>query len=242
MRAFIFDMDGVIVDSELHWNSVEGFFLRSLVPTWSAEDQGRIIGLSVHDAYSLLVKEYGVRQSKEEFLDFYMPTAREIYGRKASLIPGFTELLARLRQRDTPVALASSSPRPWINIMLGRFDLYDQFAAVVSADELQGGQGKPSPAIYLLTSQKLGVEPQSCVVMEDSRNGVVSAREAGMYCIGFRNGFNDEQDISAANVIVSSYAEIDLNAIASDLRSRQPLARPPLEGPSPVIQHPSHSR
>jgi HAD superfamily hydrolase (TIGR01509 family) len=220
MEAFIFDMDGVMVDSELHWESVEGFFLRTLVPTWTEADQARIVGLSVDDNYRLLVSDYGLKLTKEQFLDFYMPVAREIYGRKASLIPGCTDLMAELQRRRVTVALASSSPRPWIDIMLDRFGLRGHFAAVVSADELERGEGKPSPAIYLLTAQRLGVRPGGCVVMEDSRNGVLSARNAGMYCIGFRNGFNDDQDISAANVIVRSYAEIDLDAIDRALSAR----------------------
>lgn len=240
MQAFIFDMDGVIVDSELHWHSVEGFFLRSLIPTWSSEDQGRIIGLSVHDAYRLLTQEYGVRHTKEEFLDFYMPMAREIYGSKVALLPGFTQLLAELGRREIPVALASSSPRPWIEIMLDRFGLNAQFKVVVSADEMADGQGKPLPAIYLLTAEKLGVEPSGCVVMEDSRNGVLSASNAGMYCIGFRNGFNDEQDISSANVIVHSYAEISLDAVDHSLQAEHPTNPPPtIPDPLPTTHHPS---
>ena len=71
MDAFIFDMDGVIVDSELHWKSLEGFFLKALVPTWTSADQDRIIGLSVHDLYRVLSTEYGLTGTKEEFLERY---------------------------------------------------------------------------------------------------------------------------------------------------------------------------
>jgi beta-phosphoglucomutase-like phosphatase (HAD superfamily) len=78
----------------------------------------------------------------------------------------------------------------------------------VSAEEV-GGEGKPSPAIYLYTAQRLGVDPARCVVAEDSRNGVLAARAAGMYCIGLRNGFNDDQDLSEANIIVNGLGEID---------------------------------
>src|SRR5919199_6597257 len=134
MDAFIFDMDGVIVDSELHWKSLEGFFLQSLVPTWGSADQGRIIGLSVHDLYRLLRDEYGLTDSKAQFLELYHAMAADIYGRKASLLGGFTELLAALNRGGIPIALASSSPRSWIDIVLGRFDLRGAFRAVVSAD------------------------------------------------------------------------------------------------------------
>jgi HAD superfamily hydrolase (TIGR01509 family) len=233
MQAFIFDMDGVIVDSELHWKKPEGYFLRSLAPSWTDADQTRIIGLSLNNVYRLLATEYGVTHSKEEFLGVYMAMARQIYGEHSSLIPGFRELLAELHRRGTPVALASSSTRPWIEIVLDRFDLHSDFQAVVSADELAGGEGKPSPAIYLHTARKLGVDPAGCVVMEDSHNGVLSAQRAGMYCIGFRNGFNDDQDISTADVLVNSYAEINLDAIEQALHARLSSASPESLVPGP---------
>lgn len=203
--AVIFDMDGVIVDSELHWKSTEGFFLQSLIPGWTSADQDQIIGLSVHDLYRLLTTQYGVTLSKEQFLVMYQGMADEIYGQKASLLPGFCDLLTSLKAQGIPLALASSSPMSWINIVLDRFGLRSSFDVVVSADQLEEGRGKPSPAIYLLTVERLGVPPQRCVVIEDSMNGALSAKRAGMFCIGLRNGFNEEQDLSSADVVVDSF-------------------------------------
>jgi HAD superfamily hydrolase (TIGR01509 family) len=208
MDAVIFDMDGVIVDSEIHWKTTEGYFLQSLIPGWSMNDQDRIIGLGVHDVYSLLVSTYHLQQTKEEFLAFYQEMANEIYGHKVSLMEGFTELFSDLTKNNIPVALASSSPRSWINIMLERFSLRESFKVVVSADEL-AGEGKPSPAIYLLTAKRLGVSPDRCIAIEDSKNGVLAAKNAEMFCIGFRNGFNEEQDLSGADVVIHHFAEFD---------------------------------
>ncbi len=208
MDAIIFDMDGVIVDSEIHWKTTEGFFLQSLIPGWSANDQDRIIGLGVLDLYALLVDTYHLQKTQEEFLEIYQEMANQIYGRKVSLIAGFKELLTALNTNHIPVALASSSPTSWINIMLERFSLRDSFQVVVSADELQG-QGKPSPAIYLLTATRLGIRPERCIAIEDSKNGVLSAKTAEMFCVGFRNGFNDEQDLSRADIIIHHFAELD---------------------------------
>src|SRR5438874_11096672 len=127
MHAVIFDMDGVIVDSERQWKALEGFFLQSLIPAWSSADQDRIIGLSVHDLYRLLASEYNLTETKERFLDLYHEMAEEIYGQRASLIEGFPELLADLLHHSVPVALASSSPMTWINIVLDRFNLRSAF-------------------------------------------------------------------------------------------------------------------
>ena len=208
MDAVIFDMDGVIVDSEIHWKTTEGYFLQSLIPTWNINDQDKILGLGVHDLYALLASTYQLQKTKEQFLELYQEMANVIYGQKVSLIEGFTELLSALHANHIPVALASSSPWTWINIMLERFNLRASFQAIVSADELEG-EGKPSPAIYLLTAKRLGVSPTRCIAIEDSKNGVLSAKNAGMYCIGFRNGFNDEQDLSRADMIIQHFAELD---------------------------------
>ena len=208
MGAVIFDMDGVIVDSEIHWKTLEGYFLQSLIPTWTSTDQDKIIGLGVHDLYTRLVSQYGLQKTKQQFLELYQEMANKIYGQKVSLIAGFSDLLTTLNENNIPVALASSSPRSWINIMLRRFGLQASFRVVVSADELEG-EGKPSPAIYLLTAQRLGVSPTSCIAIEDSKNGVLSARNAGMFCIGFRNGFNEEQDLSKADMIIHGFAELE---------------------------------
>jgi HAD superfamily hydrolase (TIGR01509 family) len=205
-------MDGVIVDSEIHWKTTEGYFLQSLIPTWNMNDQDRIIGLGVHDVYTILVNTYHLQQSKAQFLAIYQEMANEIYGQKVSLMEGFKELLFTLNKNKIPVALASSSPASWIDIMLRRFSLRESFKIVVSADEL-AGEGKPSPAIYLHTAKRLGVSPNRCVAIEDSKNGVLSAKRAEMFCIGFRNGFNDEQDLSSADMIIRSFAEFDWQAL-----------------------------
>lgn len=206
-------MDGVIVDSEIHWKGFEGFFLRTLIPAWTEQDQHRIIGLSTNDLFAMLSGEYGLNQDREEFLALYDKTAHEIYGQRASLIEGFRELLFLLKEKAVPVGLASSSPKSWIKTLLDRYDLNPYFDAVVSGQDMPEGKGKPAPDIYLYTASLLGVEPSMCIVIEDSRNGVLSAKAAGMYCIGFRNGFNEEQDLSQADVIVNGYKELDSSVL-----------------------------
>ncbi|MFL5731631.1 MAG: HAD family hydrolase [Chloroflexia bacterium] len=208
MQALIFDMDGVIVDSELHWKSVEGFFLQSLVPAWSSADQGKIIGLSQRSLYDMLMGEYGLKLSRVRFGELYEEMASDIYRNRVSLMDGFAELVGELNARGVPVALASSSPVSWINIVVDRFDLRGRFQVIVSADELNG-EGKPSPAIYLRAAERLGVDPRGCIAIEDSTNGVLSARRAGMFCIGFRNGFNEEQDLAEADALIESLTELD---------------------------------
>ena len=216
-QAVIFDMDGVIVDSELHWKSLEGYFLQALIPGWTMQDQGKIIGLSLDNLYTMLADEYGLKKPRESFLAQYHAMAAQIYREKAALLPGFRETLDRLISLKMPLALASSSPRSWIELVLDKFDLRSAFRVVVSAEEV-GGQGKPAPDIYLHTARKLNVQPADCVVIEDSKNGALSARNAGMFCIGLRNGFNEEQDLSAAHVVVDGYAGLQFEREARNAK------------------------
>lgn len=208
VEALVFDMDGVIVDSERHWKQLEGFFLQQLIPHWDRADQGKITGLSLRDTFALLRDSYGLKHTESEFLDVYQDMAAQIYMEKVALLPGFTGLLDELRAHEVPLALTSSSLRSWIEMVLARFSLHDAFRVVVSAEELKG-EGKPSPAIYIHTAKELGVPAARCIVIEDSRNGVLSAKAAGMYCIGLRNGFNEEQDLSGADIIVHGFHELN---------------------------------
>ena len=208
VHAVIFDMDGVIVESESHWKTFERDFLPSLLPGWSQADQPNILGLGLYDLYTLLSSEYRLQQTRDQFVRWYHERAKEIYGQHVSLTEGFSDLLSLLNQHGILVGLASSSPRNWIDLVLHRFGLQDCFQAVVSADEVEG-KGKPEPAIYLLTAQRLGVPTARCIAVEDSKNGLLSAKQAGMFCIGLRNGLNEEQDLSQADLIIHRFAELD---------------------------------
>src|SRR6266487_1753222 len=150
VHAVIFDMDGVIVESESHWKIFERDFLSSLLPTWSQADQRNILGLGLDDLYTLLSSEYRLQQTKDQFVMWYHEKAKEIYGQHVSLTEGFSDLLSLLNQHRILVGLASSSPKNWIDLVLHRFDPQDCLQAVVSADELER-KGKADPAIYLLT-------------------------------------------------------------------------------------------
>jgi HAD superfamily hydrolase (TIGR01509 family) len=201
-------MDGVMVESESHWRTFERDFLTSLTPTWSQADQRKILGLGLDDLYTFLSSKYHVKTTKDQFVRRYHERAREIYGQHVALTEGFSDLLSLLNQHRVLVGLASSSPRNWIDLVLQRFGLQGSFQVVVSAEEVEG-KGKPEPAIYLLTTQQLGVPAARCVAIEDSKNGVLSAKQAGMFCIGLRNGFNEEQDLSKADLIIHHFAELN---------------------------------
>jgi HAD superfamily hydrolase (TIGR01509 family) len=210
--TIIFDMDGVLVDSEKHWAIEETKYLATRIPAPHDEYHKDIVGMSISEIYDHLKSRYEIRIEKGEFLDAYDKMAVDIYERYSNLIPNVLDFLVLLRDAGYTLALASSSPRFWVSMALKRFELLPFFKVTVSADEI-GCKGKPAPDIYLYTAEQLGKEPANCLAIEDSRNGVISAKEAGMKCIGLRNGFNEEQDLSRADLVIHNYKELTLEVI-----------------------------
>ncbi len=207
MKAFIFDMDGVLVDSEKQWKLCEGTYFRTMIPHWTDHDHHKIVGMGVVDLYHWLVEEYAIKKPKGEFLAECHTLAEDIYGRKVTYTAGAGPFLAMLRRSGVKIGLASSSPRVWIDIVLERFVLTKTFGAIASGDETPG-KTKPAPDLYLLCAERLGVLPHECIAIEDSAPGVKAAKAAGMACAAFRNGHNDEQDLSAADYEFESFAEL----------------------------------
>lgn len=205
--AVIFDMDGVLVDSEVHWTKVESDFLRSVVPSWEAKDQKKLLGMSVKDVHQLLQQEYGLALSYKEYLGHYDALANDIYGVRSNLIPGVQQLIEDLSQNGVALAIASSAPRDWISIVVERFNFGQHFREAVSAEDL-AGPSKPDPAIYRLAAQRLGIAPEHCVAIEDADKGIISATSAGMYCVALRNGFNQAQHFDRASVEVQGCDKI----------------------------------
>lgn len=200
--AIIFDFDGVLVDSERYWGPLLTDMLRSAIPGFREEDEKRCKGLNVHDTYAMLQREFGLTMGKEDYLAGIGRITDEIYGKLCAPMPGALALLERLAEAHVPAAIASSSQRAWIDTALDRFDIADHFRAIATAQETEG-RGKPHPDVYLLAARKLGSTPEACLAIEDSRTGMASAKAAGMFCVGLRSDLNAEQDLSAADRMVT---------------------------------------
>jgi len=206
----IFDMDGVIVDSERHWKEFN--FIKSLVPSWNEEHHKKILGLDFTLMHKLLKEDFNANINEKELLDFYRNLALDIYKNRASLMPGFSELLTALKKENFKTAVASASPKEWIDIVIKRFKLSALFDEITSCYGANF-KGKPYPDIYLHTAKQLGKRPEQCIVIEDSMNGVTAAKSAGMKCIGLRNGFNNHQDLSQADVVIKTFSEFSVSTI-----------------------------
>ena len=128
-------------------------------------------------------------------------------------VEGTRELIRALHEAGVPLGLATSSHPPVMNAILDNFEIRKYFTSVISGGELP--ESKPNPAIYLISAERLGAKPENCCVLEDTTNGILAAKRAGMYCIAFHNPHSGEQDLSLADRVVEKIAEIEVEELLS---------------------------
>lgn len=194
-----FDMDGVLVDSEDYWHVAEREEIFSRVLDGAVPDLDEVTGMYYGEIYDYLVEHYEPTVNKGEFMRLYDEAATAIYGERVDLLDGAREFVASLRADGVPVALVSSSPRDWIDVVLDRFDL--DFDLVAPAEEFDG-PGKPEPGLFEAAIAELGGVPERAVVVEDSENGVLAAARSGARTIAVRGDHNSDTDLSAADTVV----------------------------------------
>ncbi|MFP4530561.1 MAG: HAD family hydrolase [Halodesulfurarchaeum sp.] len=202
IEAVVFDMDGVIVDTEQYWVEAERGILDAALPEGHDVDPHDITGINVHEQYELLAEEYDLQVSQEEYFDRFDREAEGVY-EQADLLPGFHDLLDAIAERDLPVGLATSSYPRWIDIVFETHGLDGRFDEVLSAANLDG-PGKPEPLIYETVAARLKVDPSAMLVIEDSANGVAAAAASGAYTIAYAANAHDGVDHSPADEVIET--------------------------------------
>lgn len=176
--AVLFDMDGLLVDTEPTWTVAEIELAVRLGGRWTSEIKAEIVGTRLDVAVPAMLAYFGVTvtpASVAETLAWLLTRMRQLYAQEVVLLPGAAELLAVLRAQAVPVALVSSSYRLLVDAVLGHG--LGPFDVTVAGDEVPAG--KPAPDPYLQACAQLDVHPRRCVVLEDSPSGVVSGLAAG---------------------------------------------------------------
>ncbi len=208
-EAVIFDMDGVLVNSEPFYVEVEQTNFRQLGLNISEEEHQTYQGTATDRMWQLIKERHGIEQPVDELVEMTNNLVTPYFNsfEKMEPMPGVKSLIEKLKGKGIPLALASSSYADVIEIILQKTGLEKYFDVVV--DSQMAGASKPEPHIFLLTAKKLGVPPGKCIVIEDSTNGIKAAKAAGMFCVAYAGPGSEMQDQSQADMVIKDFGEID---------------------------------
>jgi HAD superfamily hydrolase (TIGR01509 family) len=207
IQTVIFDMDGVIIDSEPIHFRIEAQLFEELGISVSLEEHYSYVGTSSRNMWKTIVKKNNLIVDIEELTQknksLYIQYLAETTNLKP--IPGIAALIKELHRENFKLVLASSSSMEVINTVLFKLNLVDFFKTRVSGDELL--YSKPDPEIFLKSAKLANSQPKECLVIEDAENGVIAAKVAGMKCIGYSN--SGVQNLKGADLIIQSFKEIN---------------------------------
>jgi HAD superfamily hydrolase (TIGR01509 family) len=205
--AVVFDLDGVLLQSEEVWDSVRERYVVDHGGRYDAEVQRAMMGMSSPEWSRYLHEEAGVREEPEAINRHVVELMLEAYRRELPLLPGAEEAVRRLAE-TFPLALASSSNREIFEAVLELAGLTECFSATVSSEEV--ARGKPAPDVYLEAARRLGVAAERCAAVEDSHAGIRSARAAGMRVIAIPNASYppDDEALRLADLTLGSLEQL----------------------------------
>ena len=213
IKAVIFDMDGVMIDSEPLWEKAERILLGKRGIDYTPDYRDKIVGLNQNDSGALLIETFNLDESVVDIINERVKILTGIYEKELKTVEGLLPLLDEIKEQGIPLAVASSSPMRLIKFVLNMFSLNDYFDVLVSGECIENG--KPHPDIYLEAARQLGVEPSECLAIEDSINGVLSAKSAGMVCIAVPDKRLTPDKFANADKIVDRLENINLSLIQS---------------------------
>jgi HAD superfamily hydrolase (TIGR01509 family) len=207
IEAVVFDLDGVIVDSEQVWDDVREEYVRETGGRYTASATRDMMGMSSVEWSAYMADELDVPGSPQEINAEIVRRMLVRYGDAPPLIDGAVEAV-RMAASRWPLAIASSSNPELIEVVLRAAGLRELFPVAVSSQEV--ARGKPAPDVYLEAAKRLGVEPARCVAVEDSHNGIRSAKAAGMRVVAVPNPHfpPDEDALARADAVVGTVAEL----------------------------------
>jgi HAD superfamily hydrolase (TIGR01509 family) len=208
LRGVLFDMDGLLVDSEPIWFEVESSVMSRLGGSWDESDQAALVGGSLQRSLDYLLAKASRPVSRDVVAGWMVDGMVELLGtRPLRVMPGARELLAEVAAAGVPYGLVTSSERPVMEAVLGRLSV--SFPITVCGDDVSNS--KPDPEPYLMAAAKLGADPRRCVALEDSPNGVAAAEAAGCLMVAVPSLV----PIPAENgrLVVTSLAELNLDRL-----------------------------
>ncbi|HEX2045429.1 MAG TPA: HAD family phosphatase [Gaiellaceae bacterium] len=207
IAAVVFDLDGVLIDSEHVWDEARRRLAEERGGRWHERASRDMMGMSSLEWSAYMHEVIGLPEPPEEINEAVVRRLEEIYRGGLPLFEGAVEAVERVARR-WPLGLASSSNRPLIDLVLELSGLERFFAATVSSEEV--ARGKPAPDVYVEAARRLGVDPARCAAVEDSENGILAAKAAGMRVVAVPNPVYPPhaEALAAADVTLATVAEL----------------------------------
>jgi pseudouridine 5'-phosphatase len=205
LKAVVFDLDGLIVNTEDLYEIVVDEMLEGRGKTHDRELRRQMMGRPLAESFRIMIEYHAL----PDLLEDLESECRDILARHMAsslhTMPGFCELAAELEKAHLPVAIATSGSREYAEHVLARVDLLERFHFILTADDVE--RGKPSPDIYLLAAERLGLAPQQMMVLEDSGNGCRAGVASGAFTIAVPNQHTLEHDFPGAQFIADTLAD-----------------------------------
>jgi HAD superfamily hydrolase (TIGR01509 family) len=215
IEAVVFDLDGILIDSEHVWDEVRQQLADERGGRWNENASRDMMGMSSLEWSRYMRDVVGLTEEPEEISAEVVRRLEDRYRRELPLIAGAEEAVKRLAKR-WPLALASSSNRELIDLVLESSGLHRYFEASVSSEEV--ARGKPAPDVFLEAARRLRAEPTRCAAVEDSENGILAAKAAGMRTIAIPNQQYPPHDdaLAAADAVLATIEELTPAVVESD--------------------------
>ena len=198
-QALIFDLDGLLIDSETIYRKITYQMAEDLGKTVSDDIWAKQMGRSPLESLTIFRKELGINQfTAQELVDQRNVLMLEAFQNELQIMPGAMEIIHAFHGKMR-MAIATGAPRELMEEAISRLGLSGYFECMLPSDDLKAG--KPDPEIYLSTIKALGLSPEECIVLEDSSNGALAGHRAGCYVIAVPSIFTEDQDFSFANYV-----------------------------------------
>ena len=215
IKAVIFDMDGVIVNSEAIYEQADKEIFKHYGINLSDEELQNYIGVNLLDIWTDLLSKYQLKDQYsdyqvEDFIEEHVHSHYEVLSEsdELNLMPGIKDWFEYFKANNYKMIIASSSYAPIIELIYQKFGLDKYMEGYVDGNSVE--KGKPEPEIFLKAAEKLQLKAEECLVIEDSEHGITAANKAGMKSIGFARNTDYNQDLSSADILIKEFNQQNL--------------------------------